>query len=156
MKGKKVLIVEDDPDQAEALAAVLKLRGVASETAGTLALALVRLGSHDSVGCVVLDPTLPDATGTVGVAALQTAHPLIPIVVLTGCLDTAPEEFIRAGAQEVIYKPGDHEQLVRAIRTAVARHKVRSEYRPYTEALQSAQETVAALVEVVKGPPPKE
>ena len=149
MTDKHVLIVEDDPDQAEALARVLVLYGLTAEVAGTLALALARLRADD-VGCVLLDLTLPDATGVAGVTALVRDHPTVPVVVLTGSPD-AEVECLEAGAQEVLVKPGDPESLVRAIQTATARHKVRSEYRPYTRALESAVEKLGELVEAIPG-----
>jgi DNA-binding NtrC family response regulator len=150
VNAARVLIVEDDPEQAQSLAAVLALSGLDCEIAGTLRLALDRLaGGH--LGCAILDLTLPDATGLVGVTALVAAFPLVPVVVLTGAADYAAEA-LRAGAQEVVLKPADPEALARSVRYAVERHKVRSAYRPYQEALESA---VGKLDELAgKAPPP--
>lgn len=131
-----VLIVEDNPDQAYALSALLTLSGLKADTAGTLAAALARLGLGD-VACVLLDLQLPDASRTEGISAITAAFPTAPIVVLTGAAGLE-QECLYAGAQEVVSKLADVDEIKRAVRCAVARHQVRQQYRPYAEALDAA------------------
>ena len=67
----RVLIVEDDPDQAQSLAAAMPACGCgcSCETVGSLAEAMTRL-SKGGIGCVLLDLTLPDAKETQAVEAI--------------------------------------------------------------------------------------
>lgn len=160
MDSYKVLIVEDDPNQARLMSLMLTPLGLACDTVGTLGLALERLGvaaaggaqSAPPVSCVVLDLTLPDAQGITGVSALQSAHPEIPVVVLTGYPDFGPEA-LRAGAQDVLTKPTGSEQLARAIRFAVERHRFNRTYRPYTDALADARQIVQQMTEQMAAEP---
>lgn len=155
MHGRVLLIVEDDEDQAHSLAAVLGMLGQPCEVAGTLRAGLDRLSPAPGaaplpeVACVVLDLTLPDSQGVAGVAAFQGSHPDTPVVVLTGYPDYGAEA-LRAGAQDVVLKPADPEHLLRTAQFAVERHRVRSTYRPYTDALEAARLSVDDLTERVR------
>lgn len=148
-----VLIVEDNADVAASTAALLALYGIPSATAGTLAGALLRLAAG-GVSCVVLDLTLPDAAGISAVERLVAAYPPVPLVVFTGHAEMELPA-LRAGAQEVLTKASDPEALVRAVRFAVERHKVRRQFKPYVEALENAVAKVEQALEAVdKGLPP--
>jgi FixJ family two-component response regulator len=78
------------------------------------------------------------------VVNLRKIHPNIPIVVLTGSPERA-EEASLAGAQAVMPKPYDTETVAYHIRCAVARHKVRGDYRESESALHRASEKIDLL-----------
>jgi signal transduction histidine kinase/DNA-binding NarL/FixJ family response regulator len=103
----KVLLVEDDADEAERLGSALQ----ASE--GTQ-FVLERVSTlHDALEClstrsfdaVLLDLSLPDAQGLEGLTRLVAAVPHLPIVVLTAAVDDAlGMRAVQAGAQDCFVK----------------------------------------------------
>jgi signal transduction histidine kinase len=89
-----------------------------------LADALDRL-SRSRTDVVLLDLSLPDAHGLDGVRRLRSAHPAVPIVVLTGLDDPATSfATIQAGAEDFLVKgQGDGALMARAIRYAIERKR---------------------------------
>ena len=122
-----VLLVEDNAGDARLL------REALSEDTGfpyqlvtveRVAAAVEVLGQAP-VDVVLLDLTLPDASGTAGLQRLHAAHPLVPIVVLTGMSDAALAiEAVQAGAQDYLVKGDASPRLItRAIRHAIERSR---------------------------------
>jgi diguanylate cyclase (GGDEF)-like protein len=103
------------------------------------------VNEDSSFDVVLLDLGLPDSQGLETVEQMVAAAPEIPIVVLTGIND--PElgiEAVQRGAQD--YLPKDHfdsNLMIRAIRYAIERHRVR-------EALQQSNEELSLLYSVVE------
>ncbi|WP_082135021.1 response regulator [Croceicoccus naphthovorans] len=89
---RRVLIVEDDPVQREAVGKLLDSRDVETVGVGTAAECLdeIREGDYD---CIVLDLSLPDASGFSLLETLSEDHPhaLPPVIVYTG-RDLSPDE----------------------------------------------------------------
>ena len=102
-----LLLVEDDPDHAflvrRQLGAHPEIR-LAVVHVTTAAEATTRLAVGD-VGCVVVDLSLPDASGLEAVHALRAVDPTVPVVVLTG-LDSHDLglQALQAGAQDYLVK----------------------------------------------------
>lgn len=73
--------------------------------------------------CVVLDPTLPDATGLAAIAGTLEAAPDVPVVVLGDRIDEqATSAALKAGAQDYLVKGElDASTLWRAIHHAIER-----------------------------------
>lgn len=90
--ARRVLIVEDDPRQREAVAKLLASGDVETVGAGTAAECLERL-KEQSFDCMVLDLSLPDATGFSLLETLSAdeAHAFPPVIVYTG-RDLSPDE----------------------------------------------------------------
>lgn len=89
--SKKLLIVEDDPDQLSIRALLFEHRGYECFTAGTAGMAIA-LAGKERVPCVVMDLNLPKAAD--GLSVIRTLlgfHPAPKIVVLTGINDTGLE-----------------------------------------------------------------
>lgn len=143
MNIHRVLIVDDSPDQVESLGALLSMYRIAWEGAGSLGAAFARLRLPGAdIDCVLLDLTLPDASGVQAVERAQASFPRVPVIVVTGYGDLA-ERCIAAGAQDVFTKPADPETLVERVRFAIARHQVRSRFEPFTRELDEAKRLVA-------------
>jgi CheY-like chemotaxis protein len=119
-----VLIVEDDPDQANLLARLLEIEGgfrvqVAGDLNGALAAA-----ATDPPGAVVIDIGLPGADG------IRVAHDLVRtlprrplLIALSGSRGLADGLF-RAGFDKYYLKPADPAALLTTLeqhRAAVAR-----------------------------------
>ena len=120
-----LLLVEDDPDHA-----FLVRRGLVDHGAlglvvvhlGTAAEATGRLAAGD-VRCVLLDLSLPDASGMEALHALRAADASVPIVVLTGLdSDAVGIQSLQVGAQDYLVK-GQHapDAVARAVLFAMER-----------------------------------
>lgn len=103
---RRVLVVEDDPVQREAVAKLLGSGDVETVTASTAAecLALLRAKTFD---CMVLDLTLPDASGYSLLETLskESAYGFPPVIVYTG-RDLSPddEQRLRRYSSSIIIK----------------------------------------------------
>lgn len=127
----RILLIEDNPHDAELLEVVLRSEAHAEahiERAKRLTEALERLrqGAYD---LVLLDLTLPDERGLPVFQAVQEAAPHLPIVILTGLADEMlATETVRLGAQDYLVK---HEvegrTLARALTHAMQRKKLQLE-----------------------------
>ncbi|QKR99340.1 response regulator [Sphingomonas sp. CL5.1] len=89
---RRVLIVEDDPRQREAVGKLLATGDVETVGAGTAAECLERL-KEQTFDCMVLDLSLPDATGFSLLETLSADgnHAFPPVIVYTG-RDLSPDE----------------------------------------------------------------
>ena len=142
-----VLLVEDNAGDARLLR---ELFSEASGFAHTLlhverlsqALAVLK---ERRIDVVLLDLTLPDAVGLAGLDAIHTAHPLVPVIVLTGLSDEALTfTALQRGAQDYLLKGDvDARLITRSIRYALSR----SESQEATRALIRAQTVYATVLE---------
>ncbi|MEO5912842.1 MAG: response regulator [Luteolibacter sp.] len=91
-KMRRVLVVEDDPVQVEAMRDLLGSRDVDAVCAQTAAECLEKL-STSTFDCMVLDLSLPDASGFSLLETLSTedSYSFPPVIVYTG-RELAPEE----------------------------------------------------------------
>lgn len=117
MNPIRVLIVEDEPEIAANVAALLSAKGHRTTTApdGPAALARARKESFD---LILLDVMLPNMSG-MDVCKLLRAEPrtaTIKIIMVTGLDRMADvEEAFRAGANDYLIKPFDSQRLFRKI-----------------------------------------
>ena len=90
---RRVLIVEDDPVQRDAVGQLLKSQDVETVGVGTAADCLEKLRS-EAFDCMVLDLSLPDASGFAVLEQLSAdeQHAFPPVIVYTGRELTADEE----------------------------------------------------------------
>jgi diguanylate cyclase (GGDEF)-like protein len=132
-KSVRVLLIEDDPDDAEltmaALGEIQSLRCV-GERAGTLSQGLIRL-SQGGVDIVLLDLGLPDSLGLNTFELAYGQNPEVPMIILSGLADEElAAKIVKEGAQDYLVKGKfDGHLLARAIRYAIERHKTKTELR---------------------------
>ena len=103
---RRVLIVEDDPVQREAVGKLLSSADVETVTAGTAADCL-RLLKEQTFDCMVLDLSLPDASGYSLLETLSETgdHSFPPVIVYTGHDLTAEDELkLRRYSSSIIIK----------------------------------------------------
>ncbi|HEY6760928.1 MAG TPA: SpoIIE family protein phosphatase [Baekduia sp.] len=121
----RVLLVEDDDGDAFLFEELLRDADLAVvvDRDRTVAAAAERLPGD--FACVVLDLGLPDADGLVALHRLRDAAPQVPMLVLTGLMDSARGlEAVAAGAQDYLIKGRvDGELLARSIRYAIERQR---------------------------------
>ncbi len=109
--GKHILVVEDDPDNSDLIAYVLRSSGcqVTATTTMSEALALARGGNFD---LILLDGRLPDGSGVDLLGKLRTFNQRTPAVIVSA--DAYPadrERGMAAGAQAYLIKPCSPDDL---------------------------------------------
>jgi len=103
---RRVLIVEDDPVQADSVAQLLKSRDIQTVAVGTAAETLGHLRDQ-TFDCMVLDLTLPDASGYQLLETLskEEAYSFPPVIVYTGRdLSYDDEQKLRRYSKSIIIK----------------------------------------------------
>lgn len=116
-KGR-VLVVDDDPELRQMVVCALQSRGYRAEGAedGLQALARLQQGSFDMV---VTDFQMPRLDGLALLREVRRLEPPLPVVILTGFVDTSMEGVLRrAGAFRVLTKGGRLADLVRTVEEA--------------------------------------
>jgi diguanylate cyclase (GGDEF)-like protein len=122
----KILLVEDDADDADFLRVSLSQRdlSVSVTRTGLISDAVTALDT-DRFDVVLLDLNLPDGRGAECVEKIQEADALVPIVVLSGHGDEDyAVEILNKGVQDYLVKwEGDGRTILRAIRYAIERKR---------------------------------
>ena len=144
-----VLLIEDERVSAELVRHLLEGAedaDFAVEHVTTLAGGLARLASP-GVDVVLLDLLLPNGEGLEVVRRVCSEHPEVPVVVITGLEDSETAlAAIRECAQDYLVKGQfDARDLIRAVRFAIERHKVKVRFQGVYAALQEAAQTVGQL-----------
>ncbi|RYE76707.1 MAG: response regulator, partial [Myxococcales bacterium] len=118
----RVLLVEDNDGDADLVAEALS--GALSDDIQLARVDRLNAASRrladERFDLVLLDLSLPDATGLEGLRGILATAPSTPVVVLTGLLDTAAgTRAIEQGAQDYLQKGEvNGSELLRAIRYA--------------------------------------
>jgi len=105
-KMRRVLIVEDDPVQRDAVAELLRADDVEIVSVGTAEECLARL-KQQTFDCMVLDLSLPDASGHALLETLsrEGAYSFPPVIVYTGHdLTAEQEQQLRRYSHSIIIK----------------------------------------------------
>jgi DNA-binding NtrC family response regulator len=116
MDVKKVLIVDDEREFAEALAERLQLRGVSAQVALD-GLGALRAVDGDPPDAVLLDLMMPEMNGFEVLRCLKEHWPGLPVIIVTGHgNEDAAGECLRQGAFRFMAKPVDFEKLIEAFK----------------------------------------
>jgi DNA-binding response OmpR family regulator len=117
----RVVVVEDDPLQAESLAFILRQEGYVVDLAATGAEGLAVARSQPAPDTVLLDVALPDLSG-VEVARRLRAGSNVPIIMLTARRNEIDKiTGLDAGADDYVTKPFSHAELLARIRAQIRR-----------------------------------
>jgi signal transduction histidine kinase/CheY-like chemotaxis protein len=124
VKAMRVLLVEDNDDDALLIRESLSETTLKIDRAERLSTALAQL-TRGKFDAVLLDLSLPDAWGLDTIRRLRREAAAVPIVVLTGLND---EEIamraVEEGAQDYLFKGQvDGHLLARSLRYAIQRHR---------------------------------
>lgn len=138
-----ILLVEDNPGDVRLLREVLQdARTMPYQLSHVVLLAdaIQRLG-QGGIDVVLLDLSLPDATGLDTVKRTVAAAPQVPIVILTGLNDEGVAvQALRQGAQDYLVKgQGDGHLVMRSLRYAIERKRAELEHQRLEAQLQNAQ-----------------
>jgi DNA-binding response OmpR family regulator len=117
----RVLLVEDDPDIAGALAMAMEGEGHEAVTAISGSDALERVAKGD-IDLVLLDLGLPDVDGLDVCRRLRAAGSAVPILVLTGRADEIDTVLgLDAGADDYVAKPFRLAEVLARVRAMLRR-----------------------------------
>ena len=117
----RVVVVEDDPLQADSLAFILRQEGYVVDLASTGAEALAFARGQPAPDTVVLDVALPDLSGIEVVRRLR-AGSNVPIIMLTARRSEIDKiTGLDAGADDYVTKPFSHRELLARIRAQMRR-----------------------------------
>jgi len=140
--GATVFVVEDDASVREALGSLVRSVGLRVELFET-AREYLRRAQAEEPGCLVLDVRLPGLSGMDLQRELTAVGNPIPIIFITGHGDIPMSvRAMKAGAAEFLTKPFRDEDLLGAIRHAIARHAAELERRSEERALMARYETL--------------
>src|SRR5205823_9342739 len=117
----RVVVVEDDPLQAESLAFILRQEGYVVDVVATGAEALAIVRTQPPPDAVLLDVALPDLSG-VEVARRLRAGSNVPIIMLTARRSESDKiTGLDAGADDYVTKPFSPGELLARIRAQIRR-----------------------------------
>jgi PAS domain S-box-containing protein len=117
--ARRILLVEDDTDNATAIAELLRLQGYGVRVAASVEAAVREAAQGFDV--LVCDIGLPDGTGRDVVRRLRTENPVPSIALTSYGMDRDVEENRAAGFMRHLTKPVDPEQLIVAIEEVAAK-----------------------------------
>lgn len=116
-----IVVVDDDPAMLNALTVALETGGyrvVAVAEALTAAKAVEE--SIRKIDLVITDVSMPGMSGTALLAALKTAFPSLPVIVITAFGDRGEYAHVLAdGACDYLNKPFNKSELFAAVRRAL-------------------------------------
>jgi len=122
-----VLLVDDEEGFVETLAKRLALRRFDVFTATTADQAFTTL-DETRIDVVVLDVRMPDMDGIAATKAINNAHPLVEVILLTGHASIeASLEGMEMGAFDYLLKPVNIDELVYKIEDAHRKKELQEE-----------------------------
>ncbi|MHA6722999.1 nitrogen regulation protein NR(I) [Sphingomonas sp. RS2018] len=122
-EGGRILVVDDDAAIRTVVSQALRRKGHEVTTAGSLA-ELHRALAGGIPDVLITDVLLPDGNGLEAIPAVLTAHPRLPVIVLSAqnTLSTAVRA-TEAGAFDYLPKPFDLDLLAQAVAGALERSR---------------------------------
>ena len=138
-----VHVVDDDASHRTTIQRILEVIGYRVITYSSPQQLLDQRPDKNAKGCILLDFRMPELSGPELQSRLAALGGTLPIVFLTAYPDISTTvRAIKAGADDVLVKPVNSDELLRAIGTAIARHEVERALRGELEALRARLSTL--------------
>jgi CheY-like chemotaxis protein len=112
VQGERILVVEDEPHDADLVVALAAKAGLRAEVVRSLAEAREALERNRPLG-VVLDLRLPDGRGDELLRDIRKMASVRPMPVVVVTVETNPDGILTLGVDDYLTKPIDHARLVR-------------------------------------------
>ncbi|TPE44230.1 response regulator [Pontibacter mangrovi] len=119
LRGKKVLVVDDDVRNIYSLSSLLELHGMEVVAAYDGKEALDKLGAEEGIDMVLMDVMMPEMDGIEATKRIRaiSRYKQLPIIALTAkAMKEDREKCIEAGASDYIPKPVDTDKLLTLMR----------------------------------------
>jgi CheY-like chemotaxis protein len=119
LKGRKVLLVDDDLRNTFALSKVLKQHGLEVVMADNGQMALDKLDSEEDIELIIMDIMMPIMDGYEAMSRIRSdqRYDKLPIIALTAkAMAGDREKSIEGGANDYMTKPVDTDKLLSLIR----------------------------------------
>ncbi len=110
LKGKTVLVVDDEIDLCEIIATELRVFGASPLSAQSVDHALKIIASQ-KIDLVISDIRMPGASGIELLNVIRRTRVDLPVVLITGYADISVAEALAWGAEAVVNKPFDLDAL---------------------------------------------
>ena len=122
----RILIIEDEKEQAENLKEILELKGFAVDWVDEVEKAQSRLSLYRSeYSVVLLDLSIKGGDGMELLKSARADGVMTPIIILTGRSETKWKiELLQAGADDYVVKPYSSQELIARINSVVRRPAV--------------------------------
>jgi FixJ family two-component response regulator len=152
----QVYVVDDDPSMQEALKSLLRSEGL-DVTVYSSATDFLAAAPADVPSCVILDVQMPGLSGLDLQRELGSSDRPLPIVFITGHGDIPMSvRAMKAGAVEFLPKPFRDDELIAAVKAALASDRTNRERRHELRSLRSRYEQLTprerdVLLHVVQG-----
>src|SRR5256885_786661 len=136
MSKRSILVVDDDKNTRDYLAAFLASFGYSIECLGSGDEAIDRLASGYSPSMILLDIMLPGKDGIEVLSNIKSIYPAIPIIILSGIgqIKTVVEA-MKMGASDYLTKPFEEEALELAIENAIEKERLKEEVKTLKQQL---------------------
>jgi adenylate cyclase len=143
--GAKILVVDDVPENVRLLDAVLTASGydVIPATDGRVALELAASAKPD---IVLLDVVMPQPDGYAVCRQLRESEEtaVLPVIMVTASQGPEKTKAIEAGADDLIAKPLDHDELLARVRSLL---RIKRYHDTIKELNRTLEERVRTQVE---------
>ena len=119
LRGRKVLVVDDDVRNIFALTSLLEQHGMVVVSAETGTEAISLLDHDDDIDAVLMDIMMPEMDGYETIRKIRgnSRHRLLPILALTAkAMKGDREKCLEAGASDYIAKPVNTDELLALLR----------------------------------------
>lgn len=117
LKGKKILLVDDDVRNLFAISSILELQGVEVVFAVNGLEAIETLNSQTDIDLVLMDIMMPEMDGYEAIKRIRGNKQMLPIIALTAkAMKDDRDKCIEVGASDYIVKPIEPEQLISLIK----------------------------------------
>lgn len=154
---ERILLVDDDQAQRQALADRLRNAGYEILEGGT-GLDAVELAASGEPELVLLDMIMPDMDGLTALQKIKETQPDLPVLVLTAHASIqAAVEAIKQGAEEFIPKPADGAYILRIVKKILTQRQTATDARYLRESVAESLRMVvgrsaktAMLMDLVK------
>ena len=133
LKNKSVLIIDDDPGMLRALEKVLSRAGLLVSPATWVRDGIQELMNNPKpFDLVITDLRMPMASGLMIMHAVRTAHPGVPVIIITayGSPDLTPGWWKEQGAAAYLEKPINADRLLDTVRSVFAKQSQSDEADP--------------------------
>src|SRR5207244_3293272 len=136
MSKRSILVVDDDKNTRDYLAAFLGASGFAVECLGSGDEVIERLASGQTPSMILLDVMLPGRDGIEIMSSVKAIYPTLPIIILSGIgqIKTVVEA-MKMGASDYLTKPFEEEALELAIENVLEKQRLKEEVKTLKQQL---------------------